>query len=142
MFRAAYSRRDCHRAVAMSELDLFLEVLDKEPAERAAYLDGACAGNAALRQRIEALLRSYTGASGLPAVSVAEQLAAAERAPANAAPDLSFLAPPSEPGALGRLDHYEVLGVIGKGGMGIVLRARDTKLERVVAIKEIGRAHV
>jgi hypothetical protein len=119
----------------MTELDLFLEVLDREPAERAAYLDGACGGDDALRRRIEALLRSYTGAGGFLAVPVAEQLAAADPAAANAAPDLSFLAPPSKPGSLGRLDHYEVLGVVGKGGMGIVLRARDTKLERVVAIK-------
>jgi hypothetical protein len=52
-----------------------------------------------------------------------------------AAAELSFLAPPSEPGSIGRLDHYEILEVIGRGAMGIVLRARDTKLERIVAIK-------
>jgi tRNA A-37 threonylcarbamoyl transferase component Bud32/Tol biopolymer transport system component len=47
----------------------------------------------------------------------------------------SFLAPPSEPGSLGRLDHYEVLEVVGRGATGVVLRARDTKLLRIVAIK-------
>src|SRR5262245_20941682 len=49
--------------------------------------------------------------------------------------DLSFVDPSSEPGSLGRLDHYEVLQVVGMGGTGVVLRARDTKLERIVAIK-------
>src|SRR5436190_15340110 len=37
--------------------------------------------------------------------------------------DLSFLAPPEEPGELGRLGHYRVLKVLGQGGMGIVLLA-------------------
>src|SRR5207244_5912204 len=36
---------------------------------------------------------------------------------------------------LGRLGHYQVLEVIGRGGMGVVLRALDEKLHRVVAIK-------
>ena len=34
-----------------------------------------------------------------------------------------------------RLAHYEILSHLGKGGMGEVYRARDTKLEREVAIK-------
>ena len=48
---------------------------------------------------------------------------------------LDFLAPSDQPGSLGRLGHYEVQEVIGRGGMGIVLRAFDEKLHRVVAIK-------
>jgi hypothetical protein len=48
---------------------------------------------------------------------------------------LDFLSPPEKPGQLGRLGHYEVLEVIGRGGMGIVLKAMDAKLQRVVAIK-------
>jgi hypothetical protein len=72
--------------------ELFLEVLDREPAERPAYLDGACGGDTALRRRIEALLRSYIGGGGFLAVPAAEQLAAIKHEAVNAPPDLSFLA--------------------------------------------------
>jgi serine/threonine protein kinase len=34
-----------------------------------------------------------------------------------------------------RLDHYEIIGLIGKGGMGEVYRVKDTRLPRDAAIK-------
>jgi serine/threonine-protein kinase len=49
--------------------------------------------------------------------------------------ELSFLDPPSGSGHLGRLGHYDVIEVVGRGGMGLVLKAFDSRLHRIVAIK-------
>jgi uncharacterized protein (TIGR03067 family) len=48
---------------------------------------------------------------------------------------LHFLSPPQSPDQLGLLGPYQVLEVIGRGGMGIVLKAFDPSLQRIVAIK-------
>ncbi len=48
---------------------------------------------------------------------------------------LEFLEPSSRPDSLGRLARYEVLEVVGCGGMGMVLKALDPELNRFVAIK-------
>jgi len=48
---------------------------------------------------------------------------------------LRLLGPTDDPRMLGRIGSYEVVGVIGRGGMGVVLKAFDGALNRYVAIK-------
>ncbi len=151
----------------MNEESIFTEALTRPTqAERAAYLDEACAGDGAMRRRIEDLLRSHEEGGSLLEVPAGVQLGprrtepaegtaafepgtAPRTAPCHPAPTeaasragdeddetpLDFLTPSDAPGSLGRLGHYEVQEVVGRGGMGVVLRAFDTKLHRVVAIK-------
>jgi len=48
---------------------------------------------------------------------------------------LDSLTSSDKPGCLGVLGQYEVIEVVGRGGRGLVFRAHDTKLDRIVAIK-------
>ena len=48
---------------------------------------------------------------------------------------LDFLEPSDNPAMLGRLGEYEILGIIGSGGFGIVLKGYDRELNRYVAVK-------
>src|SRR5262245_5626552 len=100
------------------------------PAEaRIAYLDGACAGDPALRARIEALLRAHDKAGHL-----------LDRPPA---PDTNHTAayatattPAEQPGAV--IGPYKLLQLIGTGGMGEVWMAeQDHPVRRMVALKLI-----
>ena len=60
----------------MTEREIFIAALERrEQAEQATYLDQACGGNTTLRQRVEALLRSYSTAPDFMDVPVGEQLA-------------------------------------------------------------------
>ncbi len=149
----------------MNEESIFHEAREKSPSERAAFLDSTCAGNLSLRQRIEVLLRAHDNPGGFLDRPVMETMsveaistlnrAVGERATAadsrsqppggSGEPsdpfgdeeelNLDFLQPARTLGGLGRLGHYEVLAVVGRGGMGFVLKAFDDDLQRVVAIK-------
>ncbi len=48
---------------------------------------------------------------------------------------LAFLDPPADPRYMGSLGPYQILEVIGRGGMGVVLKGSDSALARIVAIK-------
>jgi serine/threonine protein kinase/formylglycine-generating enzyme required for sulfatase activity len=128
--------------------EIFLEAAEQpDEAARSACLDRACGEDAGLRERVEELLRSHDPAGsflGNPAVKpmdlngATQELGVDPKATsdgANGADDLAFLSPSSRPDSLGRLGHYEMLQVLGKGGFGIVFRAFDETLQRVVAVK-------
>ncbi len=125
---------------------VFLAAVELEgAAERAAFLDRACNGDAALRARVEALLRAHDGHDSLldqtlfatdnPISATASTLAyTTSDVDADEVP-LAFLEPTERPDSLGRIGHYEMLQVLGKGGFGIVFRAFDDVLHRVVGVK-------
>jgi formylglycine-generating enzyme required for sulfatase activity len=129
----------------MSERSIFLSALEiSDLAAREAFLAEACAADPQLRTAVDALLQSHTETESFletPAVervtasvlpTIIEHEAASEFAPEC---DLSFLAHSPTPGSLGRLGHYEVRELLGRGAFGIVLRGFDEKLHRMVAIK-------
>src|SRR5262245_37887521 len=106
--------------------EIFLVAVEKEsPAERAAFLDQACAGNALVRERIDALLNADALSGAL-----------LDRPPAQFAPTAQFEPILERPGSI--IGSYKLLQQIGEGGMGLVFMAEQQRpVKRKVALKII-----
>src|SRR6187200_3489055 len=124
----------------MTEESIFIAALDKKsPAQRQAYLDEACQGQPALRAQVDELLRAQANAGsfmehpplGMDPTIVSDSSSRDTVQTADWSSMLGFLTPCNRPDRIGMLDQYEIIEVVGHGGMGAVMRAFDTKLSRV-----------
>jgi eukaryotic-like serine/threonine-protein kinase len=112
---------------------LFQAAVERPPSERAAFVAAAAGDDDELRREVEALLASdAVGRSVLDRLPLAgaAAIAAASSDPAG---DETPLQTALKPGY--RIGPYEVVTLIGAGAMGQVYRARDTRLNRDVALK-------
>ncbi|MDQ3667199.1 MAG: protein kinase [Acidobacteriota bacterium] len=108
---------------------IFQSALEREPAERSAFLNQACACDAALRSEVESLIASHDQAGDsieAMAVEAATEMLSGDQT-------VSIVGK--------HIGHYQVLNLIGRGGMGMVYLAEraDGQYRKKVAIKLIRR---
>src|SRR5688572_18120775 len=106
---------------------VFEAALDRPEGERAAFVEKACGGNAALLQEVRSLLAWHKGSTGFLETPAARLTGATE------APSAALL--------IGKaVGPWRILDVVGSGGMGVVYRAEraDAAFRRHAALKVIG----
>src|SRR5499427_856853 len=110
------------------EVAILNAAVELDGSERAAYLNQACAGNARLRQQVEALLQAHEQAGAfLESPPTGLDFNRTVRLPT---------APTEKPGD--KIGHYKLLQQIGEGGCGVVYMAeQEEPVRRRVAVKVI-----
>jgi len=104
---------------------LFHSALERDSGERAAFLAQACNGDESLRQEVESLIGSHEQSESFieaPASDIAAELLAVSEARLTAGESVA---------------HYQIVSLLGEGGMGEVYLAQDVRLGRQVALKRL-----
>ena len=101
--------------------ELFHKALLLTPDRQSAFLAEVCGGNEELFHKVKQLLEAYAG------MTTSGTASAASQGPASFTPSPDVLLALSE--------RYKNIEFIGQGGMGLVFRARDREIDKVVALK-------